>query len=57
MIISSRIVIAAVIFSSFLAGCSTVIYERKKDEAKPADEGVETRFNLHGPRAVVETQF
>lgn len=57
MIISSRIVIAAVIFSSFLAGCSTVIYERKKDEAKPTDEGVETRFNLHGPRAVVETQF
>lgn len=57
MNISPRMLIAIMIFSSFLAGCSTVIYERKKNETKPMDEGVETRFNLHGPRAVVETQF
>ena len=41
----------------FLAGCSTVIYERKKDEKNPMDEGMQTSLKLQGPKAVVKTQF
>ncbi len=48
---------AYMIFASAMSGCSTVIYERKKDDKKPVDEGVETRLKLQGPRAVVQTQF
>ena len=48
---------AVLILVSILAGCSSVIYERKKDETKPLDEGVETKLKLEGPRAVMQTKF
>lgn len=51
------IVAALVLVSSVLVGCSTVIYNRGKDETKPMDEGVETSLKLQGPKAVMQTKF
>lgn len=52
-----HLLMAALVFSSVLYGCSTVIYERKKDETKPMDEGIETKLKLQGPKAVMQTKF
>jgi len=49
--------VTVVALAQFLAGCSTVVYERKKDASNPADEGVETSLKLQGPKAVMKTQF
>jgi uncharacterized alpha/beta hydrolase family protein len=43
--------------SIFLSSCSRTLYERKKDDKNPADQGVETQVKLQGPRAVMETTF
>jgi len=50
-------ILLAIILCSILAGCAQTIYERKKDEANPLDQGVETKFKLEGPSAVMETKF
>ena len=47
----------AIILCLILEGCSQTIYERKKDETNPLDQGVETKVKLEGPRAVMVTEF
>lgn len=50
-------VIIILIISTVLTGCSQTVYERKKDETNPSDQGLETKVKLEGPRAVMETKF
>lgn len=47
------VLIAVVIF----CGCSHTIYERKKNEKDPVDQGSKTELQLRGPRAAVKHSF
>lgn len=46
-----------IILTALLAGCSHTIHKREADKNDPSDKGSETRFELRGPRAVLQHKF
>ena len=52
-----KYVFLIVILVLIAAGCSHTIYERKKSETDPLDQGSKTEIQLRGPRAAVKHSF
>jgi len=57
MKLTKNLIGAILIVSTLLAGCAQTVYERRKDEKNPSDQGVETQLKLEGPTAKMETRF
>jgi len=49
--------VAAFEMAIILTGCSYTIHERRPDNSNPTDMGSETKINLRGPKAVLQTKF
>ncbi len=47
----------AIVMLFILSGCSHTLYERKKNEKDPVDQGSKTELQLRGPRAAVKHSF
>ena len=50
-------VLLILIAAFILSGCSHTIYERKKSEKDPLDQGSKTELEMRGPRAAVKHSF
>lgn len=53
-----NIMIILTVFSFLLAGCyNLTLYEKKKNESDPQDQGAKTEFSIKGPKAEITHKF